>query len=131
MGRPAIHPSEHLAEELKALGMSARFAFGAQLVPALRSTGGRLRCFRPRETIDETLLAGRDPVRVPLQRGGWLAVSELSCHVGDWRALGQQQGGERVTQVVDAETSQLCFLQRRSKVLPYDAMPRLPGCRTI
>ncbi|MBI4191596.1 MAG: HigA family addiction module antidote protein [Betaproteobacteria bacterium] len=39
MGRTAIHPGEHLAEQLKVLGMSAA-AFGRQLkVPINRITG--------------------------------------------------------------------------------------------
>src|SRR5262249_34674638 len=101
---------------------SARFAFGAQLVPTFRGSGLRLRCFRARETINETLLVGRDPVRVPLERGGGLAVPELGRHVGDRRALRQQERGERVTQVVDAEAGQLCFLQRGGEVLPHAAL---------
>jgi len=39
MGRPAIHPGEHLAEELKALGMSAAELARQMRVPTNRVTG--------------------------------------------------------------------------------------------
>lgn len=39
MGRPAIHPGEHLAEELKALGMSAAELARQMQVPTNRVTG--------------------------------------------------------------------------------------------
>jgi antitoxin HigA-1 len=38
MGRPAIHPGEHLAEELKALGMSAAELARQMQVPTNRVT---------------------------------------------------------------------------------------------
>ena len=39
MARPAIHPGEHLAEELKALGMSAAELARQMQVPTNRVTG--------------------------------------------------------------------------------------------
>ncbi len=79
MGVPAIHPDEHLAEELKELGMSAAELARRLDVPTNRVTeilNGRRAAVLPRSELRRTTGCGGGFASAPVRR--WAEGNDLS-----------------------------------------------------
>jgi hypothetical protein len=86
----------------------------------------RARPYSTHETASRGLVKGVDPP-LPLlgyppgvvaQRGGWVGVAELCAHVGEWRAVGQQQARVRVAKIVHMVMRKPSSLQQTPEDAP-------------